>query len=58
MAGDGIRFGDLNGDGVDDYLFIDLDGGMTAYLNGGPQSEAIHGWLWIAQNHSNPIALE
>lgn len=38
VAGDGIRFGDLDGDGLDDYLFIDLHGKTTLYLNGGPLS--------------------
>ncbi|MCJ1467350.1 hypothetical protein MMC07_005974 [Pseudocyphellaria aurata] len=56
VAGDGIRFADLNGDGMDDYMFIDLHGKITVYLNSGAQAKAKHGWSWVAQNHAKPIA--
>ncbi|KAH8821022.1 hypothetical protein F5884DRAFT_850267 [Xylogone sp. PMI_703] len=29
----GVRFGDLDGDGRDDYLWVHSDGSVTAYLN-------------------------
>lgn len=34
-----IRFADLNGDGRAEYLYVDPDGEVTAYLNlGGPDN--------------------
>ncbi|MCJ1470335.1 hypothetical protein MMC07_008980 [Pseudocyphellaria aurata] len=56
VAGDGIRFADLNGDGLNDYLFIDLNGSITAYLNGGAQPNATHGWSWESQDKAEPIS--
>lgn len=47
---------DLDGDGLDDYLFVDGNGATTVYLNGGPQANANLGWIWIPQNGGNPIA--
>ncbi|KAL3470226.1 hypothetical protein BJX99DRAFT_264439 [Aspergillus californicus] len=32
-AGTGVRFGDIDGDGRDDYLWVDDEGAVTAYLN-------------------------
>ncbi|KAL4874257.1 hypothetical protein BJY04DRAFT_225207 [Aspergillus karnatakaensis] len=32
-AGTGVRFGDLDGDGRDDYLWVNKGGAVTAYLN-------------------------
>ncbi|KAL4946967.1 SGNH hydrolase-type esterase domain-containing protein [Aspergillus filifer] len=32
-AGTGVRFGDIDGDGRDDYLWVDDDGAATLYLN-------------------------
>jgi len=42
-----IHFADIDGDGRADYLSVDARGGVTAYLNGGANSEASLGWLWI-----------
>ena len=55
VAGDGIRFGDFDGDGLDDYAFVDLQGKITLFLNGGPQAQAQYGWRWVAQNGGKPI---
>lgn len=51
MSSDGT-----DGDGLDDYLFIDEDGKVTAYVNGGAQSDVSLGWIWYPQNNGNPIA--
>ncbi|KAJ3499558.1 hypothetical protein NLG97_g229 [Lecanicillium saksenae] len=32
VTGDGTRFADLNGDGLDDYIWMDMNGAMTLYL--------------------------
>ena len=55
VAGDGIRFGDFDGDGLDDYAYIDLQGRITLSLNGGPQAQTQHGWRWVTQNGGKPI---
>jgi hypothetical protein len=48
--GSEIRFADIDGDGKADYLVIDkATGSVTEYLNGGPNSGADGGWLWIDQ---------
>jgi hypothetical protein len=37
--GEGVRFADLNGDGRAEYLWVDQNGAVTAYLNlGGPDN--------------------
>jgi len=43
-----IHFADIDGDGKADYLSVDGAGGVTAYLNGGPNSQANLGWVWIS----------
>ncbi|KAF8180033.1 hypothetical protein K438DRAFT_1603238 [Mycena galopus ATCC 62051] len=47
--GAGVRFADLNGDGRAEYLWLDEDGAMTAYLNLGSETggdgAANVGWL-------------
>ncbi|KAH8894324.1 integrin alpha N-terminal domain-containing protein [Thozetella sp. PMI_491] len=41
-----VQFGDINGDGKDDYLVLDpKTGELTVYLNGGPSSGS-NGWTW------------
>lgn len=53
--GEGVRFGDLDGDGRDDYLWLDEKGAMLGFLNlpggagGNPE--------WHPLNGFNPIAL-
>lgn len=34
-TGAGVRFADLNGDKREEYLYVDLNGAITTYLNGG-----------------------
>ncbi|KAF7561563.1 hypothetical protein G7046_g2578 [Stylonectria norvegica] len=41
--GAGVMFADLNGDGLDDYLWVAPSGDVTAYKNGGPGAG---GWIW------------
>jgi hypothetical protein len=44
--GAGMRFADLNGDGREDYLWVDTNGAITAYLNlGAPAGTAKVSWL-------------
>lgn len=43
-----VHFADINGDGKADYLAVDGAGAVTAYLNGGANSQANLGWLWIS----------
>lgn len=45
-AGIGVHFADINGDGKVDYLWVDIDGAVTAYLNGG---NGANGWIWYPQ---------
>ncbi|KAJ3489561.1 hypothetical protein NLG97_g5968 [Lecanicillium saksenae] len=48
-AGAGVRFADIDGDGKDDYLWLDENGAVTAYINGGPNASAPGGWVWLPQ---------
>ncbi|KAI9170782.1 hypothetical protein HJFPF1_00255 [Paramyrothecium foliicola] len=42
-----VQFGDIDGDGKDDYLVVDPKSGeLTAYLNEGPDSSRPEGWRW------------
>jgi len=43
--GSSIQFGDINGDGLADYLSVDANGAVTGYLNGGPNPDG-SGWIW------------
>ncbi|KAF7339011.1 Acetyl xylan esterase [Mycena venus] len=47
--GAGVRFADLNGDGRAEYLYLDENGAMTAYLNLGSSDSGLGaanvGWL-------------
>ncbi|KAJ6508146.1 hypothetical protein C8R45DRAFT_966453, partial [Mycena sanguinolenta] len=49
--GAGVRFADLNGDGRAEYLWIDENGAMTAYLNLGSETggEGAANVGWLAQ---------
>lgn len=44
------------GDGVDDYIFIDTNGALTAYVNGGPKNDGSNGWIWYPQGTNGVIA--
>lgn len=43
-SGEGVLFADIDGDGLDDYLWVSTEGEVTAYRNGGPGSSS--GWIW------------
>jgi hypothetical protein len=47
-AGVGVRLADLDGDGKADYLWVDKNGSVTAYINGGYDAAASK-WLWYPQ---------
>ena len=53
--GVGVRFGDLDGDGRDDYLWLDEKGAMLGFLNhpGGTNDAP----AWVPLNNFQPIAL-
>ena len=45
-----VQFGDLNGDGLTDYLIVNpTTGAVQAYLNGGQNPSAANGWVWYPQ---------
>jgi lysophospholipase L1-like esterase len=46
--GSTVRFADLNGDGKADYLVVNANGSVQAWLNGGPNSSG-GDWLWFPQ---------
>ena len=41
----------MNNDGLDDYIFLDENGAITCYVNGGPAENANLGWVWIQQGN-------
>lgn len=45
-AGGRVTFGDINGDGKDDYLVVDSGGGVLEWQNQGPISGG--GWQWYS----------
>lgn len=55
VVGDGVRLADLNGDGVDDYIFLEANAAVRLYINGGEQSDGKH-WSWIPFDNFNEIA--
>jgi lysophospholipase L1-like esterase len=42
--GAGVRFADITGDGLADYIWISKDGDIKAYINNGPKGG--DGWNW------------
>lgn len=47
---DQVQFGDIDGDGRDDYLVLDpISGALSVWLNGDASPDAVEGWQW------NPI---
>ncbi|CZR50217.1 uncharacterized protein PAC_00089 [Phialocephala subalpina] len=42
--GAGVRFADFDGDGKDDYLWVDVNGAASLWLNGGQGSDG--NWIW------------
>lgn len=55
VVGDGVRLADLNGDSIDDYIFLERDAGVRLYINGGEQSDGKH-WIWVPFDNFNLIA--
>ena len=53
--GAGVRFADFDGDGKADYAWVSEGGAVTLYLNGGQNSAAPNGWLWVPAPN-NPVA--
>ncbi|KAL8672053.1 MAG: hypothetical protein Q9168_003480 [Polycauliona sp. 1 TL-2023] len=51
-GGDGLS---TTGDGVDDYIYVDEVGILTAYVNGGPSGTASAGWIWYLQGEKGVI---
>lgn len=54
VVGDGIRLADLNGDGFDDYLFLEPDAAVRMYVNNGHTSTG-QNWNWVPFDNFNPI---
>ena len=44
QAGAGVRFADLNSDGLPEYIHVASNGEVTAYLNKGPDSKDSYQW--------------
>jgi lysophospholipase L1-like esterase len=44
-ARDTVRFGDVNGDGRDDYLVVDANGAVDAWINDGAGKPNSPGWI-------------
>jgi lysophospholipase L1-like esterase len=46
--GPGVMFADLDGDGIDDFIWVSTTGDVTAYRNGGPGSggPGAKTWIW------------
>ncbi len=49
-----IQFGDIDGDGRDDYLVVSPNGAVKVAFNGGPNPNAPGGWNWYPQD--TPLA--
>jgi hypothetical protein len=47
--GNNVRFTDLNGDNRADYVVVNADGSMQAWLNGGPKNAGGGDWNWFSQ---------
>ena len=55
LNGTGVQFGDLDGDGKEDYFWINAtSGAMIAYLNKWDTSSNTPGWVPV--NGGKPIA--
>ncbi|KAI1153342.1 hypothetical protein F4825DRAFT_449639 [Nemania diffusa] len=57
MAIDGLRFADIDGDGIDDYIWLGSDSGApNVFFNKGVNVGDSLGWLWSEPNWGNPVA--
>ncbi|KAI4175392.1 MAG: hypothetical protein LQ348_006177 [Seirophora lacunosa] len=55
VVGDGTWLADMDGDGLDDRIWITEDGRISVWLNGQANAQAPFGWDWFAQNNQQPI---
>ena len=55
VVGDGVRLADLNGDGIDDYIWLGRNAQVALFINGGQQSDGQH-WNWLPFNEGKEIA--
>lgn len=55
VIGDGLRLADLNGDGLDDYLWLEPNAAVHLYINGGKNPDKPE-WVWIPFDDFNEIA--
>ncbi|KAL8959199.1 MAG: hypothetical protein Q9193_003895 [Seirophora villosa] len=55
VVGDGTWLADMDGDGLDDRVWITEDGRISVWLNGQANAQAPFGWDWFAQNNQQPI---
>ncbi|KAH8684260.1 SGNH hydrolase-type esterase domain-containing protein [Tricladium varicosporioides] len=46
-AGGGVFFADMDGDGRDDYVWVDVDGSTALWLNGGIGEDG--NWIWTSK---------
>ncbi|KAI4141771.1 MAG: hypothetical protein LQ341_003437 [Variospora aurantia] len=55
VVGDGTWLADMDGDGLDDRVWITEDGRISVWLNGQANAQAPFGWDWFAQNNQQPV---
>ncbi|KAL8986983.1 MAG: hypothetical protein Q9177_003772, partial [Variospora cf. flavescens] len=55
VVGDGTWLADMDGDGLDDRIWITEDGRISVWLNGQANAQAPFGWDWFAQNNQQPV---
>ncbi|KAL8646858.1 MAG: hypothetical protein Q9210_005893, partial [Variospora velana] len=55
VVGDGTWLADMDGDGLDDRVWITEDGRISVWLNGQANAQAPFGWDWFAQNNKQPV---
>ncbi|KAI4248234.1 MAG: hypothetical protein L6R42_009359, partial [Xanthoria sp. 1 TBL-2021] len=53
--GDGVRLADLDGDGLDDYVWLAPSAAVTLFLNGGRSEDGLH-WIWRPANNGKEVA--
>ena len=55
VIGDGVRFADLTGDGLDDYVWLAANAATKLYRNGGYSSDG-QTWIWYPEHDGKDIA--
>ncbi|KAL8756555.1 MAG: hypothetical protein Q9199_002836 [Rusavskia elegans] len=53
--GDGVRLADLDGDGLDDYVWLAPNAAVTLFLNGGRSEDGLH-WIWRPASTGKEVA--